>query len=364
MEEFQDPIFKYREVLFPDYLPDHLPHREREIKTISSLVNQGLKGPAANIFIHGPAGTGKTASVKFIFNRLSNTKALPVHLNCFNASTSMAALYNILITFFREVRPTRRMPSRRGLAYDELMDILLQELDRGDVVPVVCFDEVDHLLPRGSEILYDLSRFGEQSRQVQLVAVSNHSSVFSGLDSRIMSSLRPMEEVPFHPYGRDEMREIIGARVEAAFQEGAVSGEAMDALAEVAADRGGDVRIAREALLQAGEMARRKGEERLEKGHLDEVLSDSRFIKTQKLMKGLSRREKEVLKSIPERGRMYKDFSRAYRHSYPNGLRDRMLRYYLEKFSRLGLIDMERRGLGGGYFLRLRVPARLVRELS
>jgi len=45
---------------------------------------------------------------------------------------------------------------------------------------------------------------------------------------------------------------------------------------------------------------------------------------------------------------------------YPSGVRDRMLRYYLERLARYGLISMERRGVGGSYFIRLNVPRRIV----
>jgi hypothetical protein len=39
----KDLVFRQKEVLFPDYIPDHLPHREREIKAVSSIINSALK---------------------------------------------------------------------------------------------------------------------------------------------------------------------------------------------------------------------------------------------------------------------------------------------------------------------------------
>jgi len=39
----EDPVFRQKEVLYPDYIPDH--HREREIKAISSLISLALKKP-------------------------------------------------------------------------------------------------------------------------------------------------------------------------------------------------------------------------------------------------------------------------------------------------------------------------------
>ncbi len=49
----EDPVFRQKEVLFPDYIPDHLSHREKEIKVISSIINSALKNRSqtSNIFI-------------------------------------------------------------------------------------------------------------------------------------------------------------------------------------------------------------------------------------------------------------------------------------------------------------------------
>lgn len=46
MYPYEDPVFRQKEVLFPDYIPDHLPHREKEIKAVSSILNSALKNPA------------------------------------------------------------------------------------------------------------------------------------------------------------------------------------------------------------------------------------------------------------------------------------------------------------------------------
>ncbi len=35
----EDPVFRQKEILSPDYLPDHLPHREKEIKAVPFIIN-------------------------------------------------------------------------------------------------------------------------------------------------------------------------------------------------------------------------------------------------------------------------------------------------------------------------------------
>ena len=64
-------IFKDREVLRHDYLPGRLPHREEQIRQLGEKVAPLLKGArSSNIFIYGQTGTGKTAVVKYVLNRL------------------------------------------------------------------------------------------------------------------------------------------------------------------------------------------------------------------------------------------------------------------------------------------------------
>ncbi|RLI75253.1 cell division control protein Cdc6, partial [Archaeoglobales archaeon] len=88
------------------------------------------------------------------------------------------------------------------------------------------------------------------------------------------SSLRPVEEIPYRAYTFEQMKEIIKLRVEFAFQKGVVSEEAVDYLAEAACEMGGDVRIARETLLRAGELARQSGKFKVTVEHIKKALSE------------------------------------------------------------------------------------------
>jgi len=65
-------IFKDREVLRHDYVPDKLPHREAQINCLGEIVAPVLKSSrCSNVFIYGKTGTGKTAATKYVLNKLS-----------------------------------------------------------------------------------------------------------------------------------------------------------------------------------------------------------------------------------------------------------------------------------------------------
>src|SRR3989304_4949380 len=64
-------LFKDREVLRHDYLPDKLPHREEQIRLLGATVAPVLKDArCSNIFIYGKSGTGKTAVTKYVMSHL------------------------------------------------------------------------------------------------------------------------------------------------------------------------------------------------------------------------------------------------------------------------------------------------------
>lgn len=205
--EYQNPIFKYKEVLSPGYIPDHLPNRMDEIKTLSELIHESLEGKICYILLTGPPGTGKTVSIKFIFKRLEeDTDVLATYVNCFQRNMRMGALYSMFLDFYKKKRPTRMMPSRRGITYDELMDLFCEEVKKANTRVVLCLDEIDQLLPKGGRLLYDLSRLRMDVMPVQIIAISNDPFAFKDLDARAKSSLYPLEQITFEPYTKEHMR--------------------------------------------------------------------------------------------------------------------------------------------------------------
>ena len=66
-------LFKDREVLRHDYLPERLPHREDQIRLLGATVAPVLRDSrCSNIFIYGKTGTGKTAVTKYVLSHLES----------------------------------------------------------------------------------------------------------------------------------------------------------------------------------------------------------------------------------------------------------------------------------------------------
>lgn len=349
-----DPIFKNKEALTPDYVPEKMPNRIHDITSITNTIKESLDGKVTHIFISGTPGTGKTASIKYAFRTLSKeSNALFCYINCFNKSTKMGALYSVILDFFKIKRPTRKMPSRRGIAYDEMLDSLRGELKKTSTRMVICLDEIDQL--EDTELLYDILQTRINGITAQVIGISNNPLFFQKLDPRTKSRLYPVKETTFHPYTVEQMKEIVKSKVDEAFREVVVSSEAINYLAEFTVMKKGDVRIVRETLRRAGELAKKSGDKTLVLRHIKENLAVTEHAKTSSVINELSQHEKFILNLIPKNGTFFPALYQFYKQT-DGHLGDRMFRYQIERFSKLKLINMEKKGIGGSQFITLNTP--------
>jgi cell division control protein 6 len=254
-------IFKDREVLRHDYLPERLPHREEQIRRIGEVVAPVLKGArCSNIFIYGKTGTGKTAVTKYVLMRLE-VKARELgslvgfcYVNCRLAGTEYRVLANLCSSLNLSVPFT-------GLSVGELFERFKKSLDSSKRIMIIALDEVDALVKiRGDVLLYELTRINEtlSHSRVSLIGISNDLRLKEYLDPRVFSSLSE-EEIVFRPYDAGELKTILAERARQAFREGALSDGALSLCAALAAAEHGDARRALDLLRVAGEVAERKG---------------------------------------------------------------------------------------------------------
>ncbi|MCS7093619.1 MAG: AAA family ATPase [Candidatus Aenigmarchaeota archaeon] len=244
-------VFKQEEVLYPEYLPSSLPHRENQIKLLTShleLLAKNYRPP--NVFIFGPPGVGKTAVVKFVLKEFENYSGIKsIYLNCWQFNTSFSILSEILRSF--EI-----FAPRRGVAKDELFFKMVEYLDKSKLNLVLALDEVDMLIKKDQDVLYDFLRINSYTRQkILLILISNDKYLLRFLEERIRSSLN-VEEIEFKPYTFLEMKNIVEERMRLAFKsfENGISA----LVANYAVERGGDVRVALNILLKAGRLAKEK----------------------------------------------------------------------------------------------------------
>ena len=91
-------------------------------------------------------------------------------------------------------------------------------------------------------------------------------------------------------------------------------------------------------------------------------LNKTQYAKTISMLGDLSKQERFILRLIPAKGTYYPKLFQFYK-SIDGPLGDRMLRNYLERFSKLKLINMERK-MGKPYFITLNAPKDVLFEGS
>ncbi|UCG37306.1 MAG: orc1/cdc6 family replication initiation protein [Candidatus Bathyarchaeota archaeon] len=266
-------VFKDRDVLRHEYLPGRLPHREEQVKNVGMVVAPLLReNRCSNIFIYGETGTGKTAVIKFVLQRLVQKAAevgacvRTAYVNCRLVGTEYRAFKKICDALNIHVPFT-------GLAVGEVFDRLKDGLENLQISLIVVLDELDEMIKtRGNVLLYELTRVNESldGSAVSIVGISNDLRFRELLESRVLSSLSE-EEVLFNPYNASELQDILSERADLAFSNGKLHDGALSLCAALAASQHGDARRALDLLRVAGEVAERKNAEGITEEHVREA---------------------------------------------------------------------------------------------
>ncbi|OYT29074.1 cell division control protein Cdc6 [Thermoplasmatales archaeon ex4572_165] len=296
-----DGLFTDREVMRHSFMPDILPHRDREINEIASIMVPALRGETpSNIFIYGKTGTGKTAVVKFVGGELETKgKELGKHINfvyinCEVVDTQYRLLQNIANHFINEW--DERIPFT-GWPTDEVYSKLIEKIDRIGGVTTVILDEVDKL--KGDEALYNLSRINIQLKnaKVSIVGISNDLKFTEFLDPRVKSSLGE-ENIIFPPYDAAQLQDILLQRVEMGLKPNSIDDDVIPLCAALAAQEHGDARRALDLLRMSAEIAERKGLDKITKSFVRVAQNKIEIDRVIEVVKTLPTQSKLILISI------------------------------------------------------------------
>ncbi len=348
-----EPIFEKKEVLRPSYTPRKLPHREDQINNMATILVSALRGDTpSNILIYGKTGTGKTASAKFVSDELESTSQkyeVPCeveYINCEVTDTQyrvLAQLANKFIDKNRDridatidehnsLRERAREDSTEladtefetveaieaeiddleserdsfnevpmtGWPTDRVYNSFFDAVDYRERVVVIMLDEIDKLVEKsGDDTLYNLSRMNselERSR-VSIMGISNDLKFTDFLDPRVNSSLGE-EEIVFPPYDANQLRDILEARAEIAFKDGALTDEVIPLCAAFAAQEHGDARRALDLLRTAGELAERDDTNEVQEDHVREAQEKIEIDRVVEVVRTLPQQSKLVLFAI------------------------------------------------------------------
>ena len=340
----------------PTYIPDLLPHREKEINHLASILVPALRGETpSNVFIYGKTGTGKTAVTKFVGKELlkkgeeTSKKVNFIYINCEVVDTQYRLLQNITNHFVDNW--SERIPFT-GWPTDEVYTKLKQMIEKEGGVTVIILDEVDKL--KGDEALYNLTRINSdlEKSKVSIVGLSNDLKFTEFLDPRVKSSLGE-ENLIFSPYNAEELQDILNQRVELALKSDAIDIDVIPLCAALAAQEHGDARRALDLLRISAEIAERAKSPRITKKHvklaqnkieINRVMEVTRTLPTQSklLLFAILLQEKHNEKtgstSAITTGEVYEIYKELCKKTRADALTQRRVADLISELDMLGII--------------------------
>ena len=294
------PLFKDREVLRHDYLPEKLPHREEQIRLLGGTIAPVLRNArCSNIFIYGKTGTGKTAVTKYVLSHLeSKAKEYGASVKfCYINCRMTGSEYRVFASLSQSVGLS--IPFT-GLSVGEVFDRFRSGLDSSKIIFIIVLDEVDALIKeRGDAFMYELTRINEtlSKSKVAIIGISNDLRLKEFLDPRVFSSLSE-EELVFRPYDASELRNILLERSKISFHDGVLTESALSICAALAAAEHGDARRALDLLRVAGEVAERQGAKIVTEEHVRQAEKHIEHNRVIEALKNLTLHSKLVLLSV------------------------------------------------------------------
>lgn len=371
-------IFKNKSVLQINYTPETIPHRDKQIEEVASILAPAIRGErVSNLFVFGKTGTGKTLSVQYvtkeILKRVSDSGAdnlKVVYLNC-KLKKIADTEYRILAEIISALGET--VPAT-GLPTDAVYSKFIEIIERKKQLILIVMDEIDQAVKKISDgFLYNLTRLNSELKnaQISLVGISNSLTFMDNIDPRVRSSLGE-EELVFAPYNALQLQDILKERAKEAFTEGILDEGVFSKCAAFAAREHGDARRALDLLRVAGELAEREGSKKLTMEFIDKANNKIERDKMLDIIENEPRQHQLVLYSILNlhgkeaegvfTGNVYNKYQEFCQKTKVEILTQRRVSDIIAEFDMLGLINVDvisRGRMGRTREIKLMIPDNL-----
>ncbi len=267
MEYFEEllkrpSIFKNESKLDINFVPNKLPHRDKELSLLSQLFLGLITNPnsiSRKILITGKTGIGKTVTVKLFGELLEqasekrNINIKYIHINCRKERTS----YKVLMTIIQLLN--KQFP-KRGYSLQDLLDILIELLNQQNLHLLIALDELSYLINNREDLVYLLTRINDDSikddQRISIIGIVRDLSCLNNLDNSTLSTLQ-RNIIQFNKYSKDQIFDILKYRIDISLKEKVLSDKIIEMISDITFDSG-DIRYGLNILWRACKIAESK----------------------------------------------------------------------------------------------------------
>ncbi|KAJ8930389.1 hypothetical protein NQ314_016816 [Rhamnusium bicolor] len=219
--------------------PTDMPGRENELNDLKDFIKQHLtKKSSGSLYISGPPGTGKTASLNKILEEEDISSQLcKVYVNCTSIKSPTAIYSRIAKELGVKINGKTEKSYLMGLE---------NYLRKCNKMILLVLDEIDQLESKNQSILYTIFELpSKPNLQLILVGIANALDLTDRILPRLQArcELKP-KLMHFAPYTKQQIVEILTSRLKAAGVLEIFSPVALQMLSGKVAAVSGDVRRA------------------------------------------------------------------------------------------------------------------------
>ncbi|RZC37054.1 cell division control protein 6 -like [Asbolus verrucosus] len=241
-----------RKALHSTY-PTSMPGREKELHDLKDFILRHLHdGSSATLYVSGPPGTGKTASLNLILQEETVSSELKdIYINC----TSIKSSSSVFSKISKELGVKTNGKGEKGC-----MNAIETYLKVNHKPVLLVLDEIDQLESKNQSVLYTIFEWSSNPNlKLILIGISNALDLTDRILPRLQArcELKP-KLMHFAPYTKQQIVEIFTNRLKSAGVLDIFSPVAIQMLAGKVAAVSGDVRRALDIGRRVVELVDRK----------------------------------------------------------------------------------------------------------